>query len=691
MTKNAINNRTRLAVDIGGTFTDLVALSETGEIVYTKALTTYDNLARGVFDCIRKGDVDVADVAFFVHGSTIAINTVIQHKGARTGLITTEGFRDVYEIGRSNRPDAYNLAYRRPQPLIPRDLRHEVIERVDSAGGVRTALDEESVRKAVRALKAQDVTSIAVVLLHSYANPDHEIRIGEIVAEEFPGSFVSLSHEILREFREYERTSTTALNAYITPNVSKYVANLEEALSDANFGGHFMIMQSNGGTMSSAVAKEIPVAMMESGPVAGVIGAGKLGEILGLDKIISFDMGGTTAKASLVIDGETRVVTGYYIGGYESGHPMMLPVVDIVEVGTGGGSIAWLDAAGGLKVGPLSAGSDPGPVCYGNGGEDVTVTDANLLLGRLDPDNFLGGEMKLDLADSRRAMKTHIADPLGLTEQEAALGVLKIADAKMSLAVREVSVAKGYDPRDFALVASGGAGPLHAVAIARELSIPKVIIPELPGTFSAFGMLFADVRHDYVRTFIRPLADLDLDAANASLDDMGRTALETLAQENVPSTAITVTRSVDLRYRGQEYTLSVNLRGERLTAEALAKIRSDFDDLHYAKYQHAAPEESVEMVNLRLSAFGALGTSDTHVQTGLAGKGERSGKPHGTRTVAFDQGAMECAVYRRDDMIVDQIIDGPAIIEELVSTTVIHPGDRAFLHATGPIIIEIGD
>jgi len=683
--------RSRLAVDIGGTFTDLVGLSEDGQIVYTKALTTYDNLARGVFDCIRKGDVKSEEVEFFVHGSTIAINTVIQQKGAVTGLITTRGFRDVYEIGRSNRPDAYNLGYRRPQPLIPRDLRCEVTERMDATGRVRQELDEQSVRLAVRDLKGRGVKSIAVVLLHAYANPAHEVRVGEIVAEEFPDCFVSLSHEILREFREYERTSTTALNAYVAPSVSRYVGHLERALSDASFAGQFMIMQSNGGTMSSAVAKELPVAMMESGPVAGVIGAGKLGQILGISNVISFDMGGTTAKASLVIDGETRVVTGYYIGGYESGHPMMLPVVDIVEVGTGGGSIAWLDAAGGLKVGPLSAGSDPGPVCYGNGGQEPTVTDANLLLGRLNAANFLGGEMALDVEGARAAMEARIGRPLGLAIEAAALGVVRIADAKMSLAVREVSVAKGYDPRDFALVASGGAGPLHAVAIARELSIPKVIIPELPGTFSAFGMLFADVRHDYVRTYIRPLQSLDLDEVSNNFADMAETALATLEAEDVPSGSIVIAKSVDLRYRGQEYTLTVSVPGDRIDAPGLARLRADFDELHQAKYQHAAPGEAVEIVNLRLSAFGRLADGDgTMIRVMDEGGAARTGLPSGHRLVHFDDGAQQCPVYQRTALVPGQTIIGPAVIEELVSTTIVHPGDTATLHAAGPIIIEIG-
>ena len=678
----------RLAVDIGGTFTDLVAITDDGKIAYTKALTTYDDLSRGVMDCLQKAGVSLPDFEFFIHGTTIAINTVIQRKGALTGLITTKGFRDAYEIGRSNRPDAYNLAYQRAVPLISRDLRFGVTGRLASTGKEREPLDEAEVRAAVRELKAAGVKSIAVVFLHSYANPAHEIRAGEIIAEEFPDCFVSLSHNILREFREYERTSTTVLNAYIAPIVSDYVVNLDKALRREKFDGHFMIMQSNGGTMSASTARDLPVAMMESGPVAGVIGSGSLGMALGMPNVISFDMGGTTAKSSLVSNGEVRVETGYFIGGYDAGHPMMLPVVDIVEVGTGGGSLAWIDEAGGLKVGPISAGSAPGPVCYGNGGTQPAVTDANLILGRLDAKNFLGGKMTLDLDAAIAAMREKIAKPLGMSVEEAALGVIKIADAKMSLTVREVSVAKGHDPRDFALVASGGAGPLHACSIARELSIPKVIVPELPGTFSAFGMLFADVRHDYVQTSIRPMKGIDLTEVNAVFARMSEEAISTLKRDGVPERLALMTRNADLRYRGQEYTLSAIVPNGEITADSLKAIRASFEELHYARYQHAAPEEEVEIVNLRLSAAGRFSDESAMPFTRIT-KGAPGGGIQRRRRVVFDEGAMDCAVYQRGALAEGQIVEGPAVIEELVSTTIVLPGDRAVMHATGAIIIDI--
>jgi N-methylhydantoinase A len=680
-----------IAIDIGGTFTDLVALGEGGQrLHYTKSLTTYERLSNGVEDCLRKAGLELADADYFMHGSTIAINTVIQKNGATTGLITTRGFRDAYEIGRSNRPDAYNLFFQRPEPLVPRRLRVEVDERMHARGHVLRALDEADVRAAIATLRAADVESIAVVLLHAYANPAHELRIGELIAAEYPGCKVSLSHQILREFREYERTSTTVLNAYIAPIVSSYVEHIETTLGTAGFDGSFLIMQSNGGTMSAEVAKTRPVAMMESGPVAGVIGSARLGAVLGLPNVISFDMGGTTAKSSLVADGEARVVNGYHIGGYATGHPMMLPVIDIVEVGTGGGSIAWLDASGGLKVGPRSAGASPGPVCYGNGGTEPTVTDANLVLGRLNPANFLGGEMHLDVEGARAAIG-RIATRLGLSIEAAALGILTIADTKMSLSVRDVSVAKGYDPRDFALVASGGAGPLHATSIARELAIPTVIVPELPGTFSAFGMLFSDLRHDYVQTFIAPIAQVE----RSRLDDvflrMEREGLDTLVDEGVARAQVRLVRSMDLRYQGQEYTLNVGVPAGPVTPELLATVRASFDDLHEARYRHAARGEAVEIVNVRLSAIGAIGSDSVDLLTrGTLTTATTPAAPAGHRPVFFGPEPVECDVYRREELAVGQVIDGPAIIEERVSATVVFPGDRAVVHAHGPLIITLG-
>src|SRR5918999_666607 len=521
----------RIAVDIGGTFTDLVAVDDQGKVARAKALTTPDDLARGIQDCLRGAKIDVGEASFFVHGSTVAINAVLERKGARTGLITTKGFRDVYEIGRGNRPEGYNLFFKRPVPLVPRDLRLEVDERLYATGEVRKPLDETSAIAAIRALQSAGVESVAVCLLHAYANAAHEQRLGELLRKHFPEAYESLSHEILREFREYERTSTTVLNSYVGPLVRGYLISLEDMLAAGGFHGTFRVMQSNGGVMSAETAKKIPVSMMESGPVAGVIAAARLGESLDCRHIISFDMGGTTAKSSLIKDFHPEVTSSYYVGGYVSGHPMMLPVVDIVEVGNGGGSIAWIDAAGALKVGPQSAGAAPGPACYGQGGTEPTVTDANLIVGRIDPEYFLGSGIRLQRETAAEAISENIAKPLRLSLEEAALGILTIANFNMSLSVRAVSVERGYDPRDCVLVPSGGGGALHAMAIARELSVPRVIVPPMPAHFSAVGMLVADLKHDYVQTHVRELSETggaEIADAFASLE---KSAVETLIEE----------------------------------------------------------------------------------------------------------------------------------------------------------------
>ena len=683
--------RSRVAVDIGGTFTDLVAYDPGSACVRVgKSLTTDQRLSDGVFACLSQAEIELSEVGHFMHGSTIAINTVIQRRGARAGLITTRGFRHVYAIGRGDRPRAYDLLFEKPVPLVPADRIAEADERMNAQGEVVRALDEASVIAAIDMLVRQKIESVAVVLLHAYRNPEHERRIGELIAARAPGLHVTLSHEILREFREYERTSTTVLNAYVAPVVSEYVGELEGRLRSQGFGGHLLIMQSNGGTMSAATARARPVSMMESGPVAGVIAAARLGQALGIGDVISFDMGGTTAKASLVENGEARTVSFYHIGGAETGHPMMLPVVDIVEVGTGGGSIAWLDAAGGLKVGPLSAGASPGPVCYGMGGVEPTITDANLVLGRLDPAHFLGGRMRLDFAAARHAITSRIAEPLGLGTEQAALGILRIADARMSLAVREVSLTKGYDPRDFALVASGGGGPLHGGAIARELSVPRMIIPELPGTFSALGMLMTDARHDLVRTRIADIARIDAGEIAEVFAQMQEQARELLTLDGIAPQDCRLAPGLDLRYLGQEYTLQVPLGDVAPDASALANARQRFDELHQARYRHAAPDEKVEIVNFRLTAFGKVAGD-------LAAFGDiterataRPAAPIGHRLVWFDDGCHKCAIYRRDELPEGCVIEGPAVIEEAVSTTLLHPGDRAEVSARGALMVGIG-
>jgi N-methylhydantoinase A len=677
----------RIAVDIGGTFTDLVAIDDQGQICRSKSLTTPDDLARAIQDCLNAAKINVSKASFFVHGSTVTINAVLERKGACTGLITTQGFRDVYEIGRGNRPEGYNLFFKRPVPLVSRDLRFEVDERLYASGEVLRALDETTASAVIKALRAAAVESVAVCLLHSYANPAHEERLGQLLRQQFPEAYLSLSHEILREFREYERTSTTVLNSYVGPIVNRYLVSLEKMLGESGFSGTFRVMQSNGGVMSAETAKKMPVTMMESGPVAGVIAAAHLGELLKSRHIISFDMGGTTAKTSLVKDFHPEVTSSYYVGGYVSGHPMMLPVVDIVEVGNGGGSIAFIDAAGGLKVGPLSAGAAPGPACYGQGGNEPTVTDANLILGRIDPAYFLGSGIRLQREKAAEAITEKIAKPLRLSLEDAALGILTIANFNMSLAVRAVSVEKGYDPRDCVLVPSGGGGALHAVAIARELAVPRVIIPPMPAHFSAFGMLVADLKHDYVQTFVRELTEttgVELANAFAALE---KSATEILTEEGARRQQIVLRRFLDMRYRGQEYTLPVPLMEDLRAVTDFGAIRARFDQLHQEHYGHSAPKEPVMMVNLRLSAIGRfesrLPLASSHRERD---KGER-----GKRPVLFDSGQqpLMSPIFLRDGFKAGDRLVGPAVIEEVGATILLYPGDKMEANEFGHLVIDV--
>ncbi len=546
-----------VGVDIGGTFTDLVGYRD-GAIITSKTSTVPADPTEGAATALKLAGCDLAAMDELIHGSTIAINTVLERKGAKTALLTTQGMRDVYAIGRGNRPDAFNLFFHRPRPLVPRELTFEIRERMDAAGRVLQPLDPAEVAGLAVTLKSLGIEAVAVCFLHAYASPAHEILAGEVLRGALPDLFVTLSHEILREFREYERTSTTVLNAFVGPRVSRYLSRLETFTETARFGGQIAIMRSNGGTMSVGEARRSPVSMMESGPVAGMIGAGRVAKLLGIERAIGFDMGGTTAKTSLITGGVPPIEEGYLIGDAFTGQPMQLPVVDIVEVGAGGGSIAWCDERGGLHVGPQSASAEPGPACYCRGGEEPTVTDADLMLGRLNDARFLGGHMRLDRSLAATALGK-IGQKLGLDTMTAAHGVATIVDSAMSLAVRAVSVKRGIDPRDTTLIAFGGAGPLHAVAIAREISIPKVVIPKLPGAFSALGMLMAEWRQDFVRTVIAELGKVDPGVASTAFAELRAAGEEALARDRLSSGEFKF--AADLRYRGQEHTIPIAVAG----------------------------------------------------------------------------------------------------------------------------------
>ena len=678
-----------VGVDIGGTFTDLVGYID-GKIVTSKTSTVPADPTKGIANSMELAKCKPAEIDEILHGSTIAINTVLERKGARTALLTTTGFRDVYAIGRSNRIEAFNLFFNRPEPLVPRNLTFEINERILASGEVLDPLDEKSVEDVVRQLESLDIESVAVCLLHSYANPSHERRIGEILRKSRPDLFVTLSHEILREYREYERSSTTVLNAFVGPRVGGYLERLDGYLREVSFGGKTHIMRSNGGVMSLRLAQEQPVSMMESGPVAGMIGAGRLADIMGPERCVGFDMGGTTAKSSLLTNGRPEIITGYVIGEPATGQPMQLPVVDIVEVGAGGGSIAWVDKTGGLHVGPQSVGADPGPACYGKGSNNPVVTDADLLLGRLNGKRFLDGGMPLDIEASRTAMQEKIAGPLGLNPLQAALGVARIADAAMSLSVRSVSVNKGVDPRDTAMIAFGGAGPLHAISIAREIFIPTVIVPKLPGTFSALGMLMASWRQDFVQTLIGKIGELSKTDVVQVFAELAQTGKDQLQLDGIDPTATDFRYYADLRYVGQEHAISIPVESPDMLTGNVAKISERFDREHNKRYGQSAPNETMEIVSVRLVLTAAREDSLAEQWLSEPWKAE-SDVTSETRDVIYDDPdkPLKTKIYWRPSLPAGTEVTGPAVIEEPNSTILIHPDDHVQVTDAGHLVVTL--
>src|SRR5262244_3618499 len=570
----------RLAADIGGTFTDIAAFDErTGKLTFGKALSRPQRLVEGINAGVAKAGSDYKSAGLVLHGSTIAINTILERTGAKPALLIPEGFRDIYEIGRINRPDAYNLFFRKHEPLVERALRFEVKERVLSDGEIETPLDGKEIEAFGRMLARLGVEATAILFLNCYAKRDHEARAKAILERNHPEMFVSASHELSEEYREFERCSTVVANAYIGPIVRGYLGEIEERIRSDGFSGSFLIVQSTGGLYEADQAKNHCVQMLESGPAAGVIGTQALCHALGLKNAIAFDMGGTTAKAGVIHNGEALTTGAALIGGYDQALPVQIAMMDIFEVGTGGGSIARVEE-GGLRVGPQSAGAAPGPACYGLGGTEPTVTDANLVLGRLAADRFLGGEMRLDVRAAEQALRAKVADVLRLDVMTAADGILRIAATTMSYAVKGVTTERGLDVGDFALVAYGGAGPLHAVQVARELGIRRVVVPRAPGVFSAFGMLFSDLRYDFVRTWFTRLDTAPFDEIEqiyGQLEDEGRGAI---ANTSLAPEAITVKRAADMRYVGQEHAVTVDLPLELFTRQDRAGIKRHFDAMH---------------------------------------------------------------------------------------------------------------
>jgi N-methylhydantoinase A len=670
-----------VAVDIGGTFTDLVAYDhDSHQVAYTKSPTTYGNLVDGILDCFGKAKIRPDQATFLNHGTTLVINAYIQRKGAKAALVTTKGFRDVLEIARANRPDPFDLYYQRGEPLIPRELRFEVAERMDNRGQAVVPLDLAALDALAADLKARGVDAIAVFFMNSYANPAHEEAAAARLRVLLPGVYVTHSTELTREWYEYERTSTVAANAFVGPQVNAYIRRLESDMEERGFKGSLFMMGSNGGLLSADRTCRQPIGLVESGPIGGCIGAGAYAEALGFKNVVAFDMGGTTAKCALVENGRFSVESIYYAGGYVKGFPIRSPVIDIVEVGSGGGSIAWLDAQKRLHVGPQSAGSTPGPVCYGHGGAEPTVTDANLVLGRLNPARFLGGELGLDTAAAERAIAERIAGPLGYQGRDGLVrmadGILAIATVIMAGAIRQVSVEHGLDPRDFVLFSYGGGGPLHAGALARELNTPTVVIPPAPGNFSAIGMLLADARIDASKTFTARLGDDTVTAMQDAFAAMERDAAAALAEE-FGASEVFFERHAEMRYVGQNHSIKVPVSG---LADPAA-IKSAFERDYKRRYGHADARAAGEMQALHLSAFARQKRPDLGRLPQIA----ETGAPRGARQVYFGGpggGWAEAAVYDRAVLRPGFAADGPAVIEEYGSTTLVAPGDR---FAIGPL------
>ncbi|MDA0239449.1 MAG: hydantoinase/oxoprolinase family protein [Proteobacteria bacterium] len=685
-------SRIRLAADIGGTFTDVAAFDEeSGALLLGKALSTPGHLVEGIEAGVAKAGTDFASAGLFLHGSTVAINTILERTGAKTALITTEGFRDVYEIGRINRPDAYNLFFQKHEPLVERALRFEAKERVLASGEILTPLDEADLAALGAKINDLGIEAVAILFLHCYRNPEHEIRAKQILEQAYPHLFVSASHELSQEYREFERTSTVVANAYIGPRVRFYIREIEEHLRRAGFDGSFLVVQSTGGLYEASEAQNYCIRMLESGPAAGVIGTQALCKALGLENAIAFDMGGTTAKAGVIHKGEALTTGTALLGGYEKALPVQIAMMDIFEVSAGGGSIARVEDDGALHVGPQSAGAVPGPACYPNGGDEPTVTDANLLLGRLGADRFLGGEMVLDVEAAEKAMKNRLADPLGMDVTAAADGILRIAVTAMSCAVKGVTTERGLDVGDFAMVAYGGAGPLHAAAVARELSIRQVIIPRAPGVFSAFGMLFSDLRYDFVRTWFTALEDAPFDAVEriyAEMEDEGRAAID---GASVVPELVTVKRAADMRYVGQEHAVTVDLPMAVFETENRATIKQLFDEMHALRYGTSAPEENAEIVSLRSTVTGIMRKPPQEtVPAGVEAPPKDA--VTGTRPVFFNDigDFIETPTFARTALLAGNRIAGPALIEEHASTTVVMPGDSVEVDRFGNLVIAIG-
>tara|TARA_Y100001960_G_scaffold305242_1_gene359215 strand:+ start:1472 stop:3502 length:2031 start_codon:yes stop_codon:yes gene_type:complete len=672
----------RMAVDIGGTFTDLVHFDDqTGALVAEKSLTTPKDLTNGVLNSIKLADIESETITFFVHGGTTVINAITERKGAKTALITTKGFRDVLEIARGNRPDLYNLRFQKPKPFVPRRLRFEVEERLDASGKIIKPLSIKELEDIVKICISENVEAIAVVFLHSYSSPQHEIICAEYLRKNLPDISITASHEITREWREYERANTAVLNAYVQPTVQKYFNRLQSTLLKQGFNCPMHAMQSNGGSASFTWAKSHPITLVESGPSAGVNAAALVGSLCKEDNVIYLDIGGTTAKCSVIKNNQIDVTTEYKLewSRINPGYPVKVPVVDIVEIGTGGGSIAWFDEVGSLKVGPVSAGAEPGPACYSQGGSKPTVTDAKLITGVLDPDYFAGGRIKLDIQKAKKAMET-IAKGLNTDVISAAESVIRLADADMINALKLISIQRGHDPRDFVLVVGGGGGAMHAATLGRDLGVREVIVPRYPGYFSAWGMLATEPRRDFVMTHLMRADKIRISNIKNIFDELKNESYSYFkTDKDIVSSSIRLEARIDLRYQGQEHWVGVPVN---INSISIDKLIDDFHVEHERTYTFKLDNSPIELVNFHLTATASVPRPHLNEISS-----DNINILKGRRRVLFSEdGEHETQVLDRESLPAGYIAKGPLLIEEKSATTLIHPGQKlrvdeiGFLH-----------
>ena len=682
----ALRGKVVAGIDVGGTFTDLILIDgrEGGGVSIAKTPTTTDNQAYGVVAALGATKFPVPEIDLIVHGTTTTTNAVLERRLARTGMITTEGFRDIIELGRRTRPQPYGMTGTFV-PVIPRNLRLEVPERVEASGKVRLPLNEEAMRAAVKQLIDAGCESLVIHFLHAYANPAHEQRAAEIAAETWPNAYITTGHSLLSEAREFERGVTAAVNASVQPILERYVNRLRGELEGLGYARDFLIMNGNGGMISARFVTRESAKTVMSGPASGVIAAAYTGRRAGYENLVTYDMGGTSTDVALIRNAEPAVSSETEI---EYAMPIHVPMVAVHTVGAGGGSIARVDASGLIQVGPESAGASPGPICYGRGGDEPTITDANLLLGRLDPKRLLAVDAPVTVEHVRRIFEEKIGRAAGLDAVQAAGAVLRLGNIKMAGAIRMVSVGRGHDPRDFALFAFGGAGPLHASALARELGLPTVLVPARPGITNALGCVVADLRHDFVNTINQPVALLDEAAMRAVLERHREEGAALIAKEAVTPETIRTIHSADMQFVGQTHILNVELPSPDVDRATLQKL---FEEAYFARFRVELPEIRASLVNLNTSVIGARAAVDLSRLIDPAGRAATlDGALRETRPVWFDGAWQDTPVYLREKLPLDALVAGPAILEQMDATTVLEPGDRVRSDADGNIIVEVG-